>query len=110
MCGSAPTLYKIPVTQELLVAVENGQFPLAPTIVQRFYPRGPEQIIYNSLGMQDLENRRLAFQCFEALRQLLVSCPLLLPVSSSDTLISRSEILETVRLLSSLLLIIDYLV
>lgn len=72
MLGSAPTFYKIPVTQELLVAVEHGQFPLTPTVVQRFCPPGAEQIIHNSFGISmNLENRRLAFQCFEALKLLV---------------------------------------
>lgn len=74
MVGTAPTFYKIPVTEELLTALATSQYPAQPTIVQKFFPPVPILARLSNHGMRPLVNRRIIFQCFEALKQFVVSC------------------------------------
>jgi hypothetical protein len=67
MTGSVPHFYKIPITEALVDAVGRGKFPDGETIVQRFIPPAPN----TDEGMLQLDNRRVFFQCFEALAALL---------------------------------------
>lgn len=67
MIGAVPHFYKISITQALVYAVRHGLFPAEETIVQRIIPLVPN--MYE--GMLSLENRRVYFQCFEALKALL---------------------------------------
>lgn len=71
MIGSAPTFYKIPITRELLSAVEAGQFPQTPTIFQSFVPPVVNQARFVQLGMNPLDQRRTVLECFEAFSRLL---------------------------------------
>ncbi|KAF8874855.1 hypothetical protein BD779DRAFT_1565425 [Infundibulicybe gibba] len=71
--GTAATFYKITITQDLLFAVETGQYPTNATVIYRFVPRVPDIGKYPSKGMIPLENRRLVLQCFEAFKQFMVA-------------------------------------
>ncbi|KAH9175787.1 hypothetical protein EDB89DRAFT_1944252 [Lactarius sanguifluus] len=71
MVGVAPRFYKIVITQALEDAVRHSQFPAEETIVQRFVPPVPNMATFLCQGMLPLDNRRICFQCFEALRTLL---------------------------------------
>ncbi|KIL62602.1 hypothetical protein M378DRAFT_80878 [Amanita muscaria Koide BX008] len=73
MVGPCPIFYKIPVTQALVDALITAQYPPQPTIVQRLVPPVPDPSSYRRHGMNPLENRRIVFQCLEAMRGLLVS-------------------------------------
>jgi hypothetical protein len=68
MDGTMPTFYKIPVTHELVRAVESGERPEEETTVVHAYrpevPR-PEE------GMRPLDNRYIILSCFEAFRKFL---------------------------------------
>jgi hypothetical protein len=67
MDGSMPTFYKIPVTHELVRAVESGKRPEDETVVYAYRPRVPKP----EEGMRPLDNRQIILSCFEAFRQLL---------------------------------------
>ncbi|KAF9446364.1 hypothetical protein P691DRAFT_733405 [Macrolepiota fuliginosa MF-IS2] len=71
MVGPCPFFYKIPVTEALVNALVTAQYPTQPTIVQRLVPPVPDISSYRRHGMNLLENRGIAFQCFEAMRGLL---------------------------------------
>ena len=72
MIGSAPLLYKIPLTNELLIAINAGQYPQTPTIVQRFMSPAVEYNDYVTYGMKPLDHRRAAFECLEAFKAFVV--------------------------------------
>ena len=67
MDGSMPTFYKIPVTPELVRAVESGERPEEETVVHAYRPEVPRP----EEGMRPLDNRPIILSCFEAFRQLL---------------------------------------
>src|ERR1700761_2611445 len=69
MIGTAPRFYKITVTQSLVDAVMASQIP-EETIIQRFVPPVPDAHNFLQDGMVPLDNRRVCFQCFEALKTL----------------------------------------
>ena len=69
--GSARFFYKITITQALVDAVMNSQFPAQETIVKRFIPPVPNLDDFLRDGMLSLDNRRISFQCYEALKNLL---------------------------------------
>ncbi|KAH8977933.1 hypothetical protein EDB86DRAFT_2816559, partial [Lactarius hatsudake] len=72
MVGVAPCFYKITITQALADAVMHSQFPTVETIVQHFIPPvSTDLATFLRQGMLPLDNRRICFQCFEALRTLL---------------------------------------
>jgi hypothetical protein len=73
MVGTAPTFYKIPVTEELLTSLATSQYPPQATIVEKFFPPVPSLARLSNDGMRPLANRRIIFQCFEALKQFVVS-------------------------------------
>lgn len=73
MVGTAPTFYKIPVTQELLMSLATSQYPPHATMVEKFLPPVPSLGKLPSDGMKPLVNRRIILQCFEAFRQFVVS-------------------------------------
>ena len=68
---TAHFLYKITVTQALLDAVRNSQFPSQETIVERFIPPVANVDDFLRDGMLPLDNRHISFQCYEALKVLL---------------------------------------
>jgi hypothetical protein len=67
MDGTMPTFYKIPITPELVTAVESGEHPEEDTIVHAYRPEVPRA----EEGMRPLENRSIILSCFGAFRQYL---------------------------------------
>jgi len=67
MDGTMPTFYKIPVTPELVRAVESGERPEEETVVHAYRPEVPSP----EEGMGPLDNRHIILSCFEAFRQFL---------------------------------------
>jgi hypothetical protein len=68
MVGARPIFYKVPVTQALVSALITAQYPAQPTIVQRLVPPVPDEETYMIHGMNPLADRRIVFQCLEAMR------------------------------------------
>lgn len=71
MVGTAPTFFKIPVTQDLVTAVELGEYPTAPTVVAMHVPQIPRPSCRVAEGMEPLDNRKIIFACFEAFKQFV---------------------------------------
>jgi hypothetical protein len=69
--SSAHFFYKITITQALVDAVANSQFPDQETIIERYIPPVPDVDDFLRDGMMSLDNRRICFQCYEALKTLL---------------------------------------
>ena len=67
MDGSMPTFYKIPITAELVEAVEAGKQPEEETVVHAYRPEVPRP----EEGMKPLDNRYIILSCFEAFRQFV---------------------------------------
>jgi hypothetical protein len=72
MSGTAPTFYKIPVTEELVDAITCAQHPPNQTVIDKLVPPVPRLHSYMSDGMIPLENRRIVIQCLEAFKQVRV--------------------------------------
>lgn len=73
MIGTAPTFYKLPVTEELANAVALGTFPTHPTVVHRHIPAVPRPLRRLSEGMKPLDSRTVVLRCFEAFRKFILS-------------------------------------
>ncbi|KAI5983897.1 hypothetical protein EDD15DRAFT_2178197 [Pisolithus albus] len=71
MLGTHLTFFKIPVTEELLQAVQTGQFPPTPTVVSMHVPTLPRPAERFREGMQPLDNRRIIIAYFEAFKQFV---------------------------------------
>lgn len=71
MLGTSPTFFKIPVTRDLVAAVESGEFPLVPTVVTTHTPDIPRQSYRVAEGMVPLDNRQVIVACFEAFKQFV---------------------------------------
>jgi hypothetical protein len=71
MIGSTPTFYKINVTQDLLYAVETGQYPANPTTVYKLVPPVDDLSRLRQNGMKPLNNRAVILGCFEAFKQFV---------------------------------------
>ncbi|KIM79919.1 hypothetical protein PILCRDRAFT_823099 [Piloderma croceum F 1598] len=71
MIGTAPTFYKIPVTDELLISLATSQYPTQVTTVTKLVPPVPFPERLANDGMKPLVNRRIILQCFDAFRQFL---------------------------------------
>jgi hypothetical protein len=67
MDGTMPTFYKIPITPELVRAVESGEHPKQETVVYAYHPEVPRP----EEGIKPLDNRYIILSCFEAFRQFL---------------------------------------
>jgi len=67
MNATMPTFYKIPVTAELVRAVESGEHPEQETVVHAYRPEVPRP----EEGMRPLDNRFIILSCFEAFRNFL---------------------------------------
>src|SRR6266850_3885298 len=71
--GTSPTFYKIPVSKNLVTAVQDGHYPKQETVVLAHRPavvpsaRRP----CSDEGMNPLDNRRLIFSCFEAFKRFV---------------------------------------
>ena len=64
--GTNPTLYKIPVTTNLLECLNIATYPEDKTIVRKLVPSRT-----NHTGMENLEIRRLIFKRFQAFQKLI---------------------------------------
>jgi hypothetical protein len=73
MVGTAPTFYKIPVTDEILISLATAQYPPKITTIEKLVPPVPFPERLANDGMKPLVNRHIILQCFEAFRQFLVS-------------------------------------
>jgi hypothetical protein len=62
-----PTFYKIPITSELVKAVESGERPEEETIVHAYRPEVPRP----EEGIRPLDNRFIILSCFEAFRRFM---------------------------------------
>jgi len=71
MTGTSPTFFKIPVTLELIEAVQRGEYPATPTVVAMHRPNVSRPVRRLSEGMRPLDNRRCILSCFEAFRQFV---------------------------------------
>jgi len=71
MLGTAPSFFKIPITQELVSAVELGKYPATPTTVTVHVPDIPRPSCRIAEGMVPLDNREVIFACFEAFKQFV---------------------------------------
>ena len=67
MDGTMPTFYKIPITAELVRAVESGKQPEQETVVHAYVPEVPRP----EEGMKPSDNRHIILSCFEAFRKFL---------------------------------------
>jgi hypothetical protein len=67
-----PTFYKVPVTTELSNAVETGQFPASPTIVERCVMDAGDMPM--SWAMELPKYRQLALPHFSAFHTVVKSC------------------------------------
>ena len=71
MKGTMPTFYKIPVTAELVRAVQLGVYPEEETVVYAHLPPVPRPARRYSEGMKPLDNRQVVLSCYEAFKQFL---------------------------------------
>ncbi|KAJ7758092.1 hypothetical protein DFH07DRAFT_884698 [Mycena maculata] len=71
MKGSAPTFFKVPVSQELVTAVMGGVYPAAETIVYAHLPPIPRPVERWNEGMKPLDNRLIIMSCYEAFKQFV---------------------------------------
>jgi hypothetical protein len=85
MAGTWPTFYKIPVTSALLTAVETGQYPSEPTVVERCIVPVPDPSV-RPLGLQPVVNRKFLFQCFDAFKSFMVNVLLVQNILDTDRL------------------------
>jgi len=67
MNGSVPTFYKIPVTAELVRAVESGEHPEQETVVHAYRPEVPRP----EEGTKPLDNRFVILSFYEAFRKFI---------------------------------------
>ena len=67
MDGTMPTFYKIPITAELVRAVEAGEQPEQETVVHAYRPEVPRP----EEGMKPLDNRYIILSCLASFRQFL---------------------------------------
>lgn len=79
MIDTFPTFYKIPITETLATCIMAGSYPGTPTVVESFFPPVPRPLLAEAEGMLPLDNRRTIFQCFEALKGLLMGACLFQP-------------------------------
>jgi len=81
MDGTIPTFYKIPITPELVRAVEYGEHPKEETVVHVYRPEvyipgyHPEVYILEGTspeeGIRRLDNRYIIFSCFAAFKKFV---------------------------------------
>lgn len=71
MTGTSPTFFKIPITLELIEAVQRGEYPATPTVVAMHRPEVSRPARRLSEGMRPLDNRRCILACFEAFKQFV---------------------------------------
>ena len=89
MVGTAPTLYKLPVTDQILVSLATSQYPPQVTTVHKLVPPVPFPERLPHEGMRPLVNRRIILQCFEAFKQFVVSASVSVPYFYHLTITGR---------------------
>ncbi len=67
MVDTMPSFYKIPVTPELVAAVESGIPPEEETVIHAYLPEVPRP----EEGMKPLDNRYILLSCLSAFKQFL---------------------------------------
>ncbi len=67
MVVTMPSFYKIPVTPELVAAVESGIPPEQETVIHAYLPEVPRP----EEGMNPLNNRYILLSCLSAFKQFL---------------------------------------
>ncbi|KAF8183451.1 hypothetical protein BJ912DRAFT_1120472 [Pholiota molesta] len=72
MIGTAPIFYRLLVAASLLDDLVSSTYPAEKTVVLRYIPSVPNQVQYQYEGMRPLDNRRVVFQCFEALKGVVL--------------------------------------
>jgi len=72
MSGTAPTFYRIPVTEELVDTISCAQHPPNQIVVNKLVPPMPHLHSYMSDGIIPLENRCIVIQCLEAFKRVRV--------------------------------------
>ena len=65
MAGTCPIFYKIPVTNDLNMAVRIASYPKAATVVEKFEPPVSRP---GRKALLELDDRRVIARCFEALK------------------------------------------
>ena len=70
MKGTMPIFYKIPVTTELVHAVQLGEYPVQETVVYAHVPTVPRPARCYGEGMKPLDNRHVILSCYEAFKFL----------------------------------------
>ncbi|TEB21358.1 hypothetical protein FA13DRAFT_1741998 [Coprinellus micaceus] len=68
---TSPTFYKIPVTTDLVTAVQRGVHPQQETVVYVHVPALPRPARRWSEGMTPLDNKRIILSCYEAFKQFV---------------------------------------
>jgi hypothetical protein len=71
LTGSAPTFYKIPITEDLLRGITTAQYPTQETVVHKLTPPVPDTLRLPEEGMKPLANRHVILQCFEAFKRFI---------------------------------------
>ncbi|KAL5480551.1 hypothetical protein ACEPAI_1821 [Sanghuangporus weigelae] len=71
LTGTTPTFYKIPVSIDLVTAVQGGVYPQQETVVRVHVPALPRPARRWSEGMTPLDNRRIILACYEAFKQFV---------------------------------------
>jgi hypothetical protein len=71
MVGSTPTFHKILITQDLVFAVQIGQYPEKPTIVHKLIPPVADLNQLFQDGMRPLNNGDIILRCFEAFKRFV---------------------------------------
>jgi len=67
-----PTVfYRIPVTSDLVRAVQLGEYPAQETVVYAHLPPVPRPAHRCSEGMVPLDNRKIVLSCYGAFRRFL---------------------------------------
>ena len=73
--GVSPTFYKISVSEDLVTAIEWGQYPKQETVVLAHVPTKTVLVPYScnpdSEGMWPLHKRRVILSCFEAFKRFV---------------------------------------
>ena len=67
MDSTMPTFYKIPVTAQLVKAIEAGEQPKQETIIHMYHPKVP----WPKEGIKLLNNWYIILSCFEVFRWLV---------------------------------------
>jgi hypothetical protein len=71
MSGTLPTFFKIPVTRQLVTAIEFGHSPAHMTKVAVHLPYLARPNLSLREGMKPLDNRQQIMRCYEAFKAII---------------------------------------